>query len=68
MAYNQIGNLHKAIFLDRDGVINEETGVYNWRIEDFIINHIRRKIDNPIWRRGLKEELLSVLRVAEQRR
>lgn len=38
MAYNQIGNLHKAIFFDRDGVINEETGVYNWRIEDFRIN------------------------------
>lgn len=38
MAYNLISNLHKAIFLDRDGVINEETGVYNWKIEDFRIN------------------------------
>ena len=25
----------KVIFLDRDGVINEERGDYTWRIEDF---------------------------------
>ena len=36
-------------------------------LEDFIINHIRKTIDNPIWRRELKEELLSILRVAEYR-
>lgn len=29
---------HKAVFLDRDGVINEERGQYTWRIEDFRIN------------------------------
>lgn len=36
-------------------------------LEDFIINHIERKIDNPIWRKELKEELLSVLKVSEHR-
>lgn len=29
---------NKAIFLDRDGVINEERGEYTFRIEDFILN------------------------------
>ena len=28
----------KAIFLDRDGVINEERGDYTWLLEDFRIN------------------------------
>jgi D-glycero-D-manno-heptose 1,7-bisphosphate phosphatase len=27
--------LHKAIFLDRDGIINMERGEYTWRMEDF---------------------------------
>ncbi len=27
--------LHKAVFLDRDGVINKERGTYTWRVEDF---------------------------------
>lgn len=26
---------HKAIFLDRDGVINRERGMHTWRLEDF---------------------------------
>src|SRR6056297_1027253 len=30
--------MNKAIFLDRDGVINKETGDYNYKPEDFIIN------------------------------
>jgi len=30
--------LNKAIFLDRDGVINRERGEYTWRIEDFTLN------------------------------
>jgi D-glycero-D-manno-heptose 1,7-bisphosphate phosphatase len=30
--------LNKAIFLDRDGVINRERGDYTFRIEDFQIN------------------------------
>lgn len=29
---------NKAIFLDRDGVINYERGDYTWKIDDFIIN------------------------------
>lgn len=29
--------MNKAIFLDRDGVLNEERGTYTWRIEDFKI-------------------------------
>jgi D-glycero-D-manno-heptose 1,7-bisphosphate phosphatase len=29
---------NKAIFLDRDGVINRERGDYTWRPEDFSIN------------------------------
>lgn len=28
----------KAVFLDRDGVINEERGEYTWLLEDFRIN------------------------------
>jgi D-glycero-D-manno-heptose 1,7-bisphosphate phosphatase len=31
-------DLHKAVFLDRDGVINEERGQYTWQPEDFRIN------------------------------
>ena len=30
--------MNKAIFLDRDGVINKERGDYTWRIKDFIFN------------------------------
>jgi len=29
---------NKCVFLDRDGVINLETGDYNYRVEDFVIN------------------------------
>ncbi len=29
--------MNKAIFLDRDGVLNEERGDYTWRKEDFIM-------------------------------
>ncbi|HAA13161.1 MAG TPA: D,D-heptose 1,7-bisphosphate phosphatase [Cytophagales bacterium] len=28
---------HKAVFLDRDGVLNEERGQHTYRLEDFII-------------------------------
>jgi len=30
--------MKKAIFLDRDGVINRERGTYTWLLEDFILN------------------------------
>jgi len=30
--------MNKAVFLDRDGVINIERGDYTWRIEDFKFN------------------------------
>lgn len=30
--------MNKAVFLDRDGVINKETGQYTTCVEDFIIN------------------------------
>lgn len=30
--------LSKAVFFDRDGVINRERGEYTWRLEDFTIN------------------------------
>lgn len=30
--------MKKAIFLDRDGVINEERGEYTWLLEDFKLN------------------------------
>ena len=29
---------HKAIFLDRDGVLNNETGEYVWQAEKFIVS------------------------------
>ncbi len=38
MRYNQFSKIHKAIFLDRDGVINFERGKYTWKIENFVIN------------------------------
>jgi len=36
------------------------------RLEGFIIAYIQRKIDNPAWRRELKEELLGVVKAAER--
>lgn len=30
--------MNKAIFLDRDGVVNRERGEYTWKIEDFMLN------------------------------
>jgi len=36
-------------------------------LEDFIISHIQKKIDNPIWRNELKKELLDVLQIAEKK-
>jgi D-glycero-D-manno-heptose 1,7-bisphosphate phosphatase len=30
--------VNKAIFLDRDGVVNRERGEYTWKIEDFQLN------------------------------
>ncbi len=30
--------MNKAVFLDRDGVINRERGEYTWKIEDFTLN------------------------------
>lgn len=30
--------MNKAVFFDRDGVINRERGEYTWRMEDFAIN------------------------------
>ena len=38
MNYNKLLNTNKAIFLDRDGVINIERGDYTWKEEDFVIN------------------------------
>ena len=32
----------KAVFLDRDGVINRERGEYTWLLEDFKLNDIGR--------------------------
>jgi site-specific DNA recombinase len=36
-------------------------------LEDFIISHIQKKIDNPVWRNELKKELLEILQIAEKR-
>ena len=30
--------MNKAVFIDRDGVINKERGTYTYKIDDFIIN------------------------------
>lgn len=38
----------KAVFLDRDGVINRERGGYTWLLEDFVLNE------------GLAEALLQL--------
>jgi D-glycero-D-manno-heptose 1,7-bisphosphate phosphatase len=29
--------MNKAVFLDRDGVVNVERGEYTWKIEDFVL-------------------------------
>jgi D-glycero-D-manno-heptose 1,7-bisphosphate phosphatase len=29
---------HKAVFLDRDGVLNKERGEHTWLLEDFVLN------------------------------
>jgi len=42
-----------------------ETNAKN--LEDFIIGHIQKKIDNPVWRNELKRELLDVLQIAEKK-
>jgi len=36
-------------------------------LEDFIISHIQKKIDNPAWRNELKKELLDILQIAEKK-
>lgn len=36
-------------------------------LEDFIISHIQKKIDNLAWRNELKKELLEILQIAEKR-
>ena len=30
--------MNKAVFLDRDGVLNDEIGDYVWKLEDFIVS------------------------------
>ena len=30
-----MGAMRKAVFLDRDGVLNRERGEHTWRLEDF---------------------------------
>jgi len=37
------------------------------RIENFIIGHIQNKIDNPKWRSELREEIIRIVRVIEDR-
>ena len=37
------------------------------RLEDFIINHIQIKIDNPLWRKQLKEDLFRIVKVVESK-
>ncbi|MFM8433028.1 MAG: D-glycero-alpha-D-manno-heptose-1,7-bisphosphate 7-phosphatase [Bacteroidota bacterium] len=33
-----VSDRKKAVFLDRDGVINRERGDYTWLLEDFVLN------------------------------
>ena len=35
------------------------------QLENFVMDYIRNKIDNHIWRRELREELLKVVKIAE---
>jgi len=45
--------MNKAIFLDRDGVINKERGEYTWRLSDFEFNlglfDALKKLDNYLF-------------------
>jgi D-glycero-D-manno-heptose 1,7-bisphosphate phosphatase len=43
---------NKAVFLDRDGVINRERGDYTWRWEDFELNEGVEKALQEFLRRG----------------
>ena len=36
-------------------------------LESFIVSHIQKKIDNIAWRKGLKEELLKMVRIADDK-
>jgi len=45
--------MNKAIFLDRDGVVNKERGEYTWRLSDFEFNlglfEALKKLDNYLF-------------------
>ena len=45
--------MNKAIFLDRDGVVNKERGEYTWRLSDFEFNlglfDALKKLDNYLF-------------------
>ncbi|UCB57049.1 MAG: recombinase family protein [Candidatus Omnitrophota bacterium] len=37
------------------------------KLEEFVISYIQNKIDNSAWRKELKEELLKIVKIAENR-
>jgi D-glycero-D-manno-heptose 1,7-bisphosphate phosphatase len=45
-------NTNKAIFLDRDGIINKERGEYTYRMEDFLILPDVAEVLSILQRRG----------------
>ena len=50
---------NKAIFLDRDGVINRERGDYTWLLEDFQINEGVAEALTEFQRMGYKLIVIS---------
>ncbi len=53
--------MRKVIFLDRDGVVNEERGDYTWRIEDF-----RLTIGLKMFIRLVQEKGFEVIIISNQ--
>jgi len=76
-------NFHGSRYHNKNGTITRlyRCGGYNmygnntcirWEVnavqlEDFIITHIQRRIDNPAWRKELKKGLEDILRVVEHK-
>ena len=53
--------MRKAVFLDRDGVINRERGQHTWRIEDFEVLP-----DVPVALRALQEAGHALIVITNQ--
>lgn len=51
--------MNKVVFLDRDGVVNEERGEYTWRIEDFRLTQGLKGFLQEVLQRGYLVIIIS---------